>query len=325
MPYILVVAVENIDFSSQCNFTINFKQCIHHAGRRPPFYIVNCTEGPYLIQKSENDTFNCKMPLIVLIHNQKSGGTALREAMQNVTCGKHCVVNRYYGQDKKRAAINNINDWSNWHYRPPSCHVQLLLTDIGIGWCDIVRRPCLYITSFRNPYERWLSDYNYFCRHGMESKKMWTEASVKSGTCNVSFFEWVSGRIGHKLTRKFDFQPNIYMSRLTHTPTSVPNKCTTFAAKQNLNNNCMYFSDVANQSSIFKFMFKFKTELQFTNNSLDALLQTASHFIPKNVATFKKYDVSDEEKYKVLAVIGQDMQLYSWAMKQVDKQTLQFC
>ena len=48
----------------------------------------------------------------------------------------------------------------------------------------------MYVTVLRQPVERLISSYNYFCLNGMEGRKKWTKDMKTAGKCRDTILEW---------------------------------------------------------------------------------------------------------------------------------------
>jgi len=53
-----------------------------------------------------------------------------------------------------------------------------------MGWCDVVRSPCAYVTVLREPIERLLSLHAYSCVLGSEAKAGWSDAMKKRASAS---------------------------------------------------------------------------------------------------------------------------------------------
>jgi hypothetical protein len=52
----------------------------------------------------------------------------------------------------------------------------------GLGHCELTARPCVYFTVLRDPLDRLVSEYDYFCVKGREGRKEWNADWKRSGT-----------------------------------------------------------------------------------------------------------------------------------------------
>jgi len=60
----------------------------------------------------------------------------------------------------------------------------------GMGLCELVDAPCLYLTVLRDPLERFLSHYKYSCLAGAEDRKIWNADMKRVGECRMTLIEW---------------------------------------------------------------------------------------------------------------------------------------
>lgn len=60
----------------------------------------------------------------------------------------------------------------------------------GMGLCEVVDAPCLYLTVLRDPLDRFLSHYKYSCLAGAEDRKIWSADMKRAGKCRMTLIEW---------------------------------------------------------------------------------------------------------------------------------------
>ena len=107
---------------------------------------------------------------------------------------------------------------------------EIFKGSLAMGWCDVVRSPCAYVTVLREPIERLLSLHAYSCVLGSEAKAGWSDAMKKAGKCELdpaTYFEKVGG---------VDVSVQLLAPRAN--PAS---RCALSQAKANLVSRCMRF------------------------------------------------------------------------------------
>lgn len=101
---------------------------------------------------------------------------------------------------------------------------------LAMGFCDVVRAPCGYVTVLRDPIERLLSHHAYSCAAGAEDRAGWTAEMRLKGSCDLdpaSYFEQMGG---------VDVSVQLLAPRAN--PAS---RCALEQAKRNLRRPCVRF------------------------------------------------------------------------------------
>jgi len=61
----------------------------------------------------------------------------------------------------------------------------------GMGMCDDMKVPCIYLTVLRDPVERYLSHYKYSCLNGAEGRAQWLDAWKEIDECPLDPIEFM--------------------------------------------------------------------------------------------------------------------------------------
>ena len=119
---------------------------------------------------------------------------------------------------------------------------------LSMGACDMVDAPCAYLTVLRDPWEKFMSFYQYACLEGSENRGSWTEEWRRDASamgydvhgCPASptqFYRDVGGMVE------------------VLAPGAAPDsQCAVEAAKRNLASPCMRFLLLENLEEGLKFM-----------------------------------------------------------------------
>ncbi|XP_070558883.1 uncharacterized protein [Ptychodera flava] len=107
---------------------------------------------------------------IVFVHNQKSGGTSVKECMDRITT--NMSIPSYLGiyddiRPKRTVAdvIERIELMAKTH---TTNMPMFFVSENTFGLCDVLEdRPCSYFTLMRDPYERIVSSYQ-FCKYQLD-------------------------------------------------------------------------------------------------------------------------------------------------------------
>lgn len=107
---------------------------------------------------------------------------------------------------------------------------EIFKGSLAMGFCDVVRAPCGYVTVLRDPIERLLSHHAYSCAAGAEDRAGWTAEMRLKGSCDLdpaSYFEQMGG---------VDVSVQLLAPRAN--PAS---RCALEQAKRNLRRPCVRF------------------------------------------------------------------------------------
>lgn len=150
--------------------------------RKHSFCLVNGTASTSASGVTRDDR-----PLLVFVHVNKAGGTFIRSFLQ-FYAGRTGL--RYSGDEVHQDVLLS---------RDLTLQDIRLLHDVDVvngawGYCGLVDRPCVYLTHVRDPVEKCMSHYRYFCKLGREGHKMWGASWT---SCDLSIGEWFAHCCGH--------------------------------------------------------------------------------------------------------------------------------
>lgn len=60
----------------------------------------------------------------------------------------------------------------------------------GMGLCERVNAPCVYLTVLRDPVKQFISHYKYSCLAGAENRRLWNDEMKAKGACDLGILEW---------------------------------------------------------------------------------------------------------------------------------------
>ncbi|XP_077999536.1 uncharacterized protein LOC144452334 [Glandiceps talaboti] len=116
----------------------------------------------YFTSRSYNSNIKTRQPpdheysngTIVFVHNQKSGGSTIKNCL-----GK--LIRANYNQSPSLIGQKNaIPYYTNMNMGNIEVTKKAYVGDSTFGICDYSTRPCSYFTILRDPYERVISSYN---------------------------------------------------------------------------------------------------------------------------------------------------------------------
>ena len=119
---------------------------------------------------------------------------------------------------------------------------------LSMGACDAVDAPCAYLTVLRDPWEKFMSFYQYACLEGSENKGSWSEEWRRDAT-----------KKGYDVTgcpaSPTQFYQNVGGMVEVLAPGAAPDsKCAVEAAKRNLASPCTRFLLLENLEEGLQFM-----------------------------------------------------------------------
>ena len=119
---------------------------------------------------------------------------------------------------------------------------------LSMGACDAVDAPCAYLTVLRDPWEKFMSFYQYACLEGSENKGSWSEEWRRDAT-----------KKGYDVTgcpaSPTQFYQNVGGMVEVLAPGAAPDsRCAVEAAKRNLASPCMRFLLLENLEEGLQFM-----------------------------------------------------------------------
>lgn len=122
----------------------------------------------------------------VYVHIYKAGGTTLKAQLS---------LAAQLGGWYTSVAPSNVG-WPSFAVEPVATRSipRIIGGSWGLGYCELTERPCTYFTILREPVERMISEYDYFCVKGREDRKEWNGAWKQAGACKATLLEWAGRR-----------------------------------------------------------------------------------------------------------------------------------
>jgi len=97
------------------------------------------------------------LPLVLYVHEGKTGSSTVRSTV---------LAAQFASQDQW---LCDLRHSSNWTFE--TCQHTDVVIGAQYGDCILFRRPCRYFTVLREPVDRLVSSYNYFCLSCSEQGK----------------------------------------------------------------------------------------------------------------------------------------------------------
>ena len=125
------------------------------------------------------------LPLVLYVHEGKTGSSTVRHVLQAAQSA--CSQDQW---------LCELSDSSNVTFE--TCqHSDVVIGPALYGTCSLFRRPCRYFTVMREPVDRLVSSYNYFCLSCKENGKFcWTNVQAErlwNASCpSMSFLEYTA-------------------------------------------------------------------------------------------------------------------------------------
>ena len=92
----------------------------------------------------------------------------------------------------------------------------------GMGMCDDMEVPCVYLTVLRDPVERYLSHYKYSCLSGAEGRAQWLDEWKAIGSCPLDPIEFMD-HLGPNLDWIVQIAPGTATNPEVHVATAKAN------------------------------------------------------------------------------------------------------
>eukprot|EP00515_Schizochytrium_aggregatum_P011549 CAMPEP_0202083344 /NCGR_PEP_ID=MMETSP0964-20121228/23348_1 /ASSEMBLY_ACC=CAM_ASM_000500 /TAXON_ID=4773 /ORGANISM="Schizochytrium aggregatum, Strain ATCC28209" /LENGTH=351 /DNA_ID=CAMNT_0048651045 /DNA_START=24 /DNA_END=1079 /DNA_ORIENTATION=- len=150
------------------------------------------------------------------------------------------------------------------------CALRAVWGSMSMGLCDLLApRPCFYLLNIRDPVQRAISEYNYFCVQGAEGRRKWRPEWRATGRCPLNIVEYFEAGLA---------APSILVERITR---GCDSACGVAAAKSNLDHPCMRFlmlEHLADDAArLSKLLGKGALRKAFDNFVRDATSGTSQH------------------------------------------------
>ncbi|XP_070558878.1 uncharacterized protein [Ptychodera flava] len=130
----------------------------------------------------------------MFVHNQKSGGTTLKDCIDRITRQKQMA--RYVGVWDEYEVAKVIHDVNHKHAKS-----KFYASEYTFGLCDeFNRQNCSYFTLIRDPYERLISCHE-FCKRALTDP-----LCAASDARNLTLKEWALHQ-GSYFFRQLQFKP----------------------------------------------------------------------------------------------------------------------
>ena len=104
------------------------------------------------------------LPLVLFVHEDKTGSTTVRSTLRAAQFASR--------QERWLCDLEHSSN-KTFEYLEETCqHADVVIGNVeNFGLCSLTRRPCRYFTVLREPVDRLVSSYNYFCSSCREQGK----------------------------------------------------------------------------------------------------------------------------------------------------------
>eukprot|EP01104_Vermistella_antarctica_P014751 TRINITY_DN469_c0_g1_i3.p1 TRINITY_DN469_c0_g1~~TRINITY_DN469_c0_g1_i3.p1 ORF type:complete len:383 (-),score=63.81 TRINITY_DN469_c0_g1_i3:67-1215(-) len=151
---------------------------------RGRFVTENCPWKPYTITRKpvvvEPVKFGEKgRPTIVFVHMDKSGGLTFDSYLRAVSKRKKLRVG-HASKGGRAEVVRRLKEGERF---------DLIYGGFGFDVCQYSKHPCTYMVLLRDPIDRIISDYNYFCVLGRERRRFWRFGWTH---CQTDLIDWAT-------------------------------------------------------------------------------------------------------------------------------------
>ncbi|CAJ1327930.1 unnamed protein product [Effrenium voratum] len=124
-------------------------------------------------------------PALVFMHNHKAGGSTMKEAI-NMLCKAPELCILFSGnQSKEWPSQKPLGDFLFTGSEAERRRVRAVIAvDPGwVGLCGLLPRPCVYLTTLRDPFYQLLSLWHFACLQGAQKRAAWNATERQLGRC----------------------------------------------------------------------------------------------------------------------------------------------
>ena len=281
---------------------------------------------------------------LVFIHIFKAGGSTVKSVVSMAA-----TLGGWY-----TSIAPSEMGWASYSAEPreTASMPRFIAGAYGMGHCELTERPCLYFTVLRDPFQRMVSEYDYFCVKGNEQRKEWNAEWKAQGACGASLVDWASRSYqrprpdagqrtwaGDGSNSSLPNHPNFLLDRLG----GSDGVCALEDAKHNLAHPCLRYlllppsgkgRPAALNSTLEEQLTRLATELGGNANfTLRHAIEYEGHMTWRNVGTGKSARTKQQletpgVRERLREILALDLELWDWAVEHNAEQwsvPLQFC